>query len=289
MIGKEKKFLIVGLGLLGGSYAKALSKNGYEVYAITRREGTLDYAKKKGWIVNGSTQENPALIGKADYVVFGLYPHVMIDWIARNQSHFKPGAILTDVSGVKCNVIDVIQKNLREDIELIGSHPMAGKEVSGIENSDDEMFRSANFIITPTEKNSQTGINFAHDLATILGFQNITSLSLEQHDEMIGFVSQLTHAVAVSLMNCNDNTHLKDYTGDSFRDLTRIAKINEDLWTELFLLNRKNLVREMDDLIASLNDLKQKISSGDVDGMKRLFIQSTTRRKYFDAEKHPKK
>lgn len=284
MIEKNKKFLIVGLGLLGGSYAKALKKNGYQVDAITRRESTIAYAKNKGWIDGGSDWEDPQLIGQSDYVIFGLYPHVMIDWIARNQSHFKPGAILTDVSGVKCNVVDVIQENLREDLEFIGSHPMAGKEVSGVENSDDEMFRSANFIITPTEKNSEQGITFARELAEILGFRNITSLSLQEHDEMIGFVSQLTHAVAVSLMNCNDNTHLKDYTGDSFRDLTRIAKINEELWTELFLLNKKNLVREMDDFIASLNDLKQKIADGDADGMKQLFIQSTKRRNYFDAK-----
>ncbi len=283
MIETNQKFLIVGLGLLGGSYAKALKKKGYSVYAITRSQSSIDYAKTQGWIDGGSTEEDPQLIGQSDYVIFGLYPHIMIEWIARNQPYFKPGAILTDVSGVKCNVVDVIQKNLRNDLEFIGSHPMAGKEVSGVQNSDDTMFQNANFIITPTEKNTGPGIAFAKELAQVLGFPNITSLSIEQHDEMIGFVSQLTHAVAVSLMNCNDNAHLKDYTGDSFRDLTRIAKINEELWTELFLLNQKNLVREIDDFIFSLNDLKQKISDGDEQGMKQLFIQSTKRRKYFDA------
>lgn len=283
MIEKNKSFLIVGLGLLGGSYAQALKKNGYPVYAITRRESSIEYAKEKGWIDDGITQEDPSFLSRCDYIIFGLYPHLMIEWIARNQQHFKPGAILTDVSGVKCNVVDVIQKTLREDVEFIGSHPMAGKEVSGVQNSDDTMFQGANFIITPTEKNSEKGIAFARELAQVLGFPNITSLSIEEHDEMIGFVSQLTHAVAVSLMNCNDNMHLKDYTGDSFRDLTRIAKINENLWTELFLLNKKNLVREIDDFIASLNGLKQKISDGDQAGMKELFIQSTRRRKYFDV------
>ncbi|MCI9575411.1 MAG: prephenate dehydrogenase [Clostridiales bacterium] len=282
MIDQSKRFLIVGLGLLGGSYAKALKQKGYSVYAITRSQNTIDYALARGWIDGGSTEEDPALIGQADFVVFGLYPHTMIEWIARNQTAFQPGAILTDVSGVKCNVVDVIQEGLRQDVEFIGSHPMAGKEVSGVQHSDETMFRSANFIITPTEKNTERGIGFARELAELLEFQHITSLSIEEHDEMIGFVSQLTHAVAVSLMNTNDNAHLKDYTGDSFRDLTRIAKINESLWSELFFLNKKNLVREIDEFIASLNDLKQKIADEDDEGIRKLFIQSTKRRKYFD-------
>ena len=240
MIDQNKRFLIVGLGLLGGSYAKALKQKGYSVSAITRSQSTIDYALERGWIDCGSTAEDPALIGQADFVVFGLYPHTMIQWIARNQGAFQPGAILTDVSGVKCNVVDVIQESLRQDVEFIGSHPMAGKEVSGVQHSDETMFQNANFIITPTEKNTERGIGFARELAELLEFQHITSLSIEEHDEMIGFVSQLTHAVAVSLMNTSDNTHLKDYTGDSFRDLTRIAKINESLWSELFFLNKKN-------------------------------------------------
>lgn len=282
MIAKETKFLIVGLGLLGGSYAKALKQKGYSVYAITRSQSSIDYALEHGIIDGGTVHEDPALIGQADCIVFGLYPHTMIDWIARNQRHFRPGAILTDVSGVKCGVVDVIQETLRPDVEFIGSHPMAGKEVSGVEHSDETMFRTANFIVTPTGRNTEAGIAFARSLAELLEFAHITTLSLAEHDEMIGFVSQLTHAVAVSLMNTSDNTHLKDYTGDSFRDLTRIAKINEVLWSELFFLNKTNLVREIDEFIASLNDLKEKIDREDTQGVQALMRQSTERRKYFD-------
>jgi prephenate dehydrogenase len=183
---------------------------------------------------------------------------------------------------VKCGVVDVIQSFLREDVEFIGSHPMAGKEVYGVQNSDDKIFHGANFIITPTEQNSQAAIETARELAELLEFGNITILTPEEHDEMIGFVSQLTHAVAVSLMNTSDNTHLKDYTGDSFRDLTRIAKINETMWSELFFLNKKNLVREIDDFMASLEELKQTIVREDKEAIEKLFVQSTQRRKYFD-------
>ena len=282
MIAKDSIILIVGLGLIGGSYAKGLKKHGYTIYAISRGQETIDYALENGIIDKGTIQEDPEIISQADYIVFGLYPHTMIDWIARNQQYFKSGVVITDVCGVKCNVIDVVQDFLRKDVELIGSHPMAGKEVSGVQYSDDAIFHSANFIITPTEQNTEKGIAFAKELAELLEFHHIAIITPQEHDKMIGFVSQLTHAVAVSLMNTSDNTHLKEYTGDSFRDLTRIAKINEILWSELFFLNKKNLVQEIDDFIAELENLKQKIADEDEEGIKKLFIQSTERRKQFD-------
>lgn len=282
MITAKDNVLIVGLGLIGGSYAKGLRKTGCHISAITRSQSTIDYALEHNIIDEGTIEEDPALIGKADFVIFGLYPHTMIDWIRRNQKHFKPSALLTDVAGVKCGVVDVIQSFLRKDVEFLGTHPMAGREVYGVQNSDEAIFHGANFIITPTAQNSDAAIAFARELAEQLGFNHITELSIEEHDEMIGFVSQLTHAVAVSLMNTSDNTHLKDYTGDSFRDLTRIAKINETMWSELFFLNKKNLVREIDDFIASMEELKDTIVREDEAAIKKLFIQSTERRKYFD-------
>ena len=282
MIAKDSVILIVGLGLIGGSYAKGLKKHVYTVYAISRGQGTIDYALENGIIDKGTIQEDSEIISQADYIIFGLYPHTMIDWIARNQQYFKSGAIITDVCGVKCNVVDVVQDFLRKDVEFIGSHPMAGKEVSGVQYSDDAIFHSANFIITPTEQNTEKGIAFAKELAGLLEFHHIAIITPQEHDKMIGFVSQLTHAVAVSLMNTSDNTHLKEYTGDSFRDLTRIAKINETLWSELFFLNKENLVQEIDDFAAELENLKQKIADEDEEPIKKLFIQSTERRKQFD-------
>ncbi|MEF9920204.1 MAG: prephenate dehydrogenase [Erysipelotrichaceae bacterium] len=281
MIDQKTKFLIVGLGLIGGSYALGLSKKGYHVSAIDTNQLSIDYALEHNFIEKGSTFDIE-LIQNADIIIFGLYPNIMIDWIATYQKYFKPGIILSDVSGVKVNVIDKIQNSLRSDVEFIGSHPMAGKEVSGVKFSDEAIFKIANFIITPTSKNTKRAISFLHEFAQILEFQHITSLTPEKHDEMIGFVSQLTHVIAVSLMNTNDNTHLVEYTGDSFRDLTRIAKINENLWTELFFLNKDNLIREIEDFDRELNNLKNKLIEKDEDGLKELFIQSTIRRKLFD-------
>lgn len=281
MIKKDTRFLIVGLGLIGGSYAMGLKKNGYHVDAIEINQLSIDFAIKNGIINNGSTFDIN-LIKNADFIISGLYPNMMVEWFSTYQKYMKSGTFLTDVSGVKCNIIHRVQETLRDDIQFLASHPMAGKEVSGVKFADDSIFHIANFIITPTEKNSDEAIAMLKEFAQILGFSNITVLTPEKHDEMIGFVSQLTHVIAVSLMNTNDNTHLVEYTGDSFRDLTRIAKINENLWSELFFLNKDNLIREIDDFVGEINNLKQKLIQNDIDGLKELFIQSTIRRKLFD-------
>lgn len=283
MIKKDTRFLIVGLGLIGGSYAMGLKKKCYHVDAIEINQLSIDYAKANGIIDEGSTFDIE-LIKHADFIISGLYPNVMVDWLSTYQQYMKQGAFLTDVSGVKCGIVHRVQKMLRNDMEFLASHPMAGKEVSGVKFADDSIFHIANFIITPTDKNSETAIARLKEFAQILEFSNITILTPEKHDEMIGFVSQLTHVIAVSLMNTNDNTHLVDYTGDSFRDLTRIAKINENLWSELFFLNKENLIREIDDFINEVHNLRQKLINQDADGLKALFVQSTIRRKLFDKE-----
>lgn len=281
MISKDTKFLVVGLGLIGGSYALGLKNEGYHVSAIAKREETIQYALDKKIIDCGSIEVEP-LLPKADVIVLGLYPTIMVDWLKKYQHLIKPGALLTDVSGVKRNIVDTIQSFLREDIEFISAHPMAGKETSGVEYANTEMFKHANYIITPTEKNTEKAIHFSYDLAYTLHFNHISVLSCEEHDHMIGFLSQLTHVIAVSLMNTHDNEHLVEYTGDSFRDLTRIAKINETMWSELFLLNKDILLEEIDAFIASITHFRNTLASEDVDEMKRLFIQSTNRRKLFD-------
>lgn len=281
MIQKNTRFLIIGLGLIGGSYAMGLKKQGYHVDAIEINQLSIDYAIKNNIIDYGSTFDLD-LISQADIIISGLYPNMTVDWIVTYQKYFKSGALITDVSSVKTGVVYPIQQNLRGDVEFISSHPMAGKEVSGVKFADDTIFHIANFIILPTEKNTKEAIDTMYQFAKILGFSNISELTVEQHDEMIGFVSHLTHAIAVSLMNTNDNTHLVEYTGDSFRDLTRIAKINENLWSEVFFLNKENLIHEIDDFINEVNHLKEKLVNDDVEGLKELFIQSTARRKLFD-------
>lgn len=280
---KQREFCIVGLGLLGGSYAMALSRAGGRVTAVDVRREALEYAKEQGWIQAGALPEDaPALLHDAQVIVLGLYPQDIMPWIMQYQQHFRPGVLLTDVCGVKRAVVSRVQEILRPDAELIACHPMAGKEVSGVEYADCAIFRPANFLITPTEKNTPEAIQFAHELGKTLGFARITELSCEKHDEMIGYVSQLTHAIAVALMNANDDPELPLTTGDSFRDLTRIAKINDKLWSELFLENSDLLIQEIDRFSQELQKMRTALQQEDKETLCTMFRASTERRRLFD-------
>lgn len=281
-LNKDMNILIVGLGLLGGSYAEALKKQGYKVSAITRSQSSVDFAHEKGIIDYGTTRVEPELLAQADLVIIALYPHVFIEWIRKNQSLLKSGAVITDVTGVKGCIVGKIQDILRDDVEFIAAHPMAGREVCGVQNSTDAIFKGANYIVVPTEKNTMGAIELCRDLGEKLGFRQVSELSVTMHDKMIAFLSQLTHCIAVSLMCANNTPDLEYYTGDSFRDLTRIAKINDEMWSELFLDNREALLTEMERFRTSFDELYEKIKSGDRDGMREMMRLSTERRKRFD-------
>ena len=277
----RNNILIVGLGLMGGSYAKGLKRLGYHVEAIDAKQSSIDFAMEHEIIDQGYACPDETAIRKADVIIFALYPEVLKSWIEQNQHLFKYGLLITDVTGVKSCIVYDIQNILREDVEYVPSHPMAGREVYGVENADDGIFRGANYIVAPTDRNTPEGIEWSKGLGRILGFRKISVLTPEEHDEMIGFVSQLTHVIAVSLMTCNDNTHLVDYTGDSFRDLTRIASINEDMWSELFLLNRKYLLEHIDAFVREMSQFRDLLAAGDTEGMKEKMRLSTQRHSYF--------
>lgn len=279
---KDTKILIVGLGVMGGSYAKALSKRGYKISCITLEQKDIDYALEHKMIEKGVTYPSPEFIGEADVIVMALYPHTFIEWIKENQKYMKSGAILTDVTGVKGCVVYEVQSLLRPDVEYIPAHPMAGRERSGVEFSDDSVFRGANFIVTPTEKNTPEAIKFCKEFGKELGFNKISELTPEEHDKMIAFLSQLTHCIAVTLMTCNTMPHLEKYTGDSFRDLTRIAKINDRMWSELFVSNKPALLEEIDAFEAALLKLRKYIEEGNIDDMRAMMRYSTERRSLFD-------
>ena len=278
----EESILVVGLGLIGGSYARALKRLGFHVAAIDINQESINYALENGIVDEGYTTVEPNVVSNADVVVFGLYPTVFKEWIAQYQQFLKPGAMLTDVTGVKSCIVYDIQDMLRPDVEFIAAHPMAGKEVYGVQNSDEHIFHDANYIVVPTEKNTPEAIEWCRSLGMILGFNHIAVLSPEKHDEMIGFVSQLTHIIAVSLMECSDDHSLVDYTGDSFRDLTRIARINDKMWSELFMMNKKELLAQMDRFISVFQDFRNMLANDDVEGMRAAMRVSTERRAWFD-------
>lgn len=281
---KDTKILIVGLGLIGGSYAEALSSVGYEVGAIDFNADSIAFALEKGWISSGRAVADGEYIGKFDLIVFALYPHIFIDWIKQNQRFIRPGALLTDVTGVKCSVVYEVQKLLRSDLEFIGAHPMAGREVSGVRNAKKEIFTDANYIVTPTESNTLEAIAACKALGRAIGFKNISTLTPEKHDEIVGFLSHLTHCIAVALMISKESEHMCEYTGDSFRDLTRIAKINDVMWSELFMLNKTELLAQMKLFEAAFDRLRISIEQDDTEALREMMRLSAKRREYFDIK-----
>lgn len=285
---KDTHILIVGLGVIGGSYARALSRGGYHVRCITKEQKDIDYALSYGMIESGSTQATKETVEWADLIVFALYPHIFVEWIEEYQHLFRPGTLITDVTGVKSRIVDRVQGLLRTDVEFIAAHPMAGRESSGVEYSDDRVFLGANYIITPTERNTQEAIDACYQLGEKLGFARISQLSPQEHDRMIAFLSQLTHCIAVTLMTTNDSPMMEQYTGDSFRDLTRIAKINDVMWSELFLLNREALLEQMDAFADEFDRFRTLLREENEEGMRETMRRATARRMLFDKPKTSK-
>ena len=183
-IDKDTNILIVGLGMIGGSYARGLTKKGLKIHAIDTDEDTIQYALENNIIAEGTTEADPAMIGRADVVIFALYPHIFKEWIRDNQQYLKSGAIITDVTGVKVCVVGDVQNMLRDDCEYIAAHPMAGCERLGIRNSNEKIFHAANYIVVPTERNTEEAKDVCRQIGKLLRFARISELPPDQHDDV---------------------------------------------------------------------------------------------------------
>ncbi len=269
---------VVGLGVVGGSFAEGLKKAGAgKVYGIDNNLETLKKAKKSG-IVDEAFENGKIPLPKTDLVIISLYPELLETFILENNEYFKENSIITDVTGIKGKVLREVKPKLRKDIDFILGHPMAGREKRGIDYADSDVFKNANYILIKAD-NKEKNINLMKEIIEKLGFKNINFLDTEEHDEIIAFTSQLTHAIAVSLINSDDNKYdTNKFIGDSYRDLTRIAKINEDLWAELFLGNKDNLLFMIEKFEKRLDVLKEAVKSEDIETLKKEFRESSRRR-----------
>ena len=285
---KDTRLLVVGMGLIGGSLAAALSAAGYTVGGLDPDGDAVAYARARGYIADGRTDPDPAYLASYDVILLALYPHILENWVRENAAHLRPGTVLSDATGVKGDLVGRVQAMLPDGVSFIAAHPMAGRETSGVRQADPVLFRGANFLITPTERNTEGEIALCRSIGRALGCGRIAVLSPAAHDEMIAFVSQLTHLIAVALMTCRDSAELSDYTGDSFRDLTRIAHINDAMWSELFLLNRTALLAEMDRFAAQFAYLRAALADGDREALCEAMRLSTKRRDAFDAHHPPR-
>ena len=273
--------LIVGLGLIGGSYAKGLSKKGYNVFGLDKNIDTINLAYNEQVIKNNNNSIE-SFFKDIDTVILCLYPDDNVNWLNNNQHLLSSNTLITDVTGVKGKIVNDIKKILRKDLIFIPSHPMAGKEKSGYLYSDEKIFKDANFIITPYDHFDK--VDELVKLGNELEFSNIEILTVEEHDDIIGFLSHLTHIIACSLMQTHETDSFIRYTGDSFRDLTRIAKINENLWSELFLANKSVLLKEIKNFKESLSNIETLLENEDLESLKESLRVSTERRKAFDKK-----
>lgn len=277
---------IVGLGVIGGSYAKCLQPLNYTVYGIDINDITLKLAYDMGIIKKGAlynTDKSKELIKETDLLILCIYPNDIKDFIEKYKCYFKKDLIITDVTGIKTSFIDDIIDLLPTDVDFIFAHPMAGREKRGIEYSSNYIFKKANFIITPIERNKKENIEIIENLVYSLRFKNIKKVTPEEHDLIISFTSQLPHAIAVALINSDNlNVDTGSFTGDSYREFTRIANINEDLWSELFLGNKTNLICRIQEFEKELDKLKKALNDNNKDELKAIFKESSRRRELLE-------
>lgn len=282
----ETVVTIVGLGVIGGSFAYSLRNIGVrEILGVDTDEKTLLKAKERQIITEGFTHPEEAL-KKSDLVIISLYPEIMKSFISKYIDNFKDGAVITDVTGIKGKIMKNLKPILEKsgkNIDFIFGHLMAGREKRGIDFADSEVFKNANYILIKNESNKRENLEFLTEIIKNIGFKNISLLSEKEHDEIIAFTSQLTHAIAVALVNSDNQKYdIDKFIGDSYRDLTRIAKINEDLWSELFMGNKENLLKKIEQFESELDKIKYALESGNMDILKEKFITSTLRREKID-------
>jgi prephenate dehydrogenase len=271
------KICIVGLGLIGGSYAMGLSKKNHEVYGIDKNIDAINYAIENGYIKDGTVNDY-SILSQMDLIILAIYPQSILNFLSENNHYFNKNQVITDVCGIKTSFVSKAALLSGEAVYL-SHHPMAGKEKIGIEYSDNRIFEGANFLITPIANTPEFAIDLLKNIGSDLNFGRITVITPERHDKMIGFTSQLTHAIAVSLVNSDHDSETKSFIGDSYRDLTRIAMINEKLWSELFLENKNELLSHIESFEDELNVLKEALKNNDKDKLNELFKNSTIIRK----------
>lgn len=254
------KILIAGLGLIGASLAKTIKKNtNHYVMGWNRTQSVSEKALEDGAVDEiGDLSE---LIPKADITFVNFYPDAIVPFIEEHKSLFKPGSIVTDSCGIKTKICRTLEK---EDFNFsfIGAHPMAGREVSGYENSLATLFDNASFICTPTNA-SKSKTDTLTELAREMGFARTVVTTPEHHDEMIAFTSQIAHVLACSYVLSPLAPMHTGFSAGSYRDVSRVARINGEMWSELFIANKEPLIREIDDLVQNLEKFRAAIDKED--------------------------
>ena len=277
---RELTFAIVGLGLIGGSYAKALRN--LKVRKILGMDISHGIARAclNANMIDEVVEADGSNLIEADVIICSVYPEAVVGFVRQNVQSFAEGMLLTDATGVKGTMPLEIQELLPEGCEFISGHPMAGRQGSGLGMSDAAIFNNSNYIIVPTERNSPEAVHWLEEFARALGCARSVKVSMEDHDKIIAYTSDLPHITAVALVNSasyNENTQY--FIAGGFRDATRVADINPDLWSDLFLANRDNVIAEIENYQNQLERWKKAIVEKDREALKEIMREAGPRRR----------
>lgn len=274
----RKKIVFVGLGLIGGSLAGALKGfEDYEIIGVARRQATLDYALAHG-IIDQGTLIPEEVLPQADVTFLCMDPHIIVDYLQQYHDLFRPGSLVSDVCGIKSCIMEAARV-LPEGVDFIGCHPMAGTEFSGIENSFPTLFQNAHFIMTPREHSSCEHIALIERIATHIGCRDIVNTTPEKHDAIIAYTSQLMHIVAVAVCDDAELFQCRGFEGGSFRDVTRVAALDVNMWTELFSMNAPALTEVLKRLEENLHAYRIAVENQDVERIHAKLSYSSDRKK----------
>ena len=279
------RIAIIGLGLIGGSIARRL--RGFKdctIVAYNRSKEALDLALRDGVIDEGYTDAREAF-RDADLIILCLYPKLNIEKVKESLDVIKDGAVITDVSGVKQFMVDNMRAILPKTVDFVGAHPMAGREVGGYKSSTDTLFDNASFLITPTKDNNPKSVELVRDLAKYIGCSNVVTTTPNEHDAIIAYTSQLMHVVAVALCDNPMIERSTYFSAGSLRDCTRVAKINEVMWSELFIENKVELVKRIREMEQSLEKMAVATENEDVDELQRIMRESCQKKLKWLEEK----
>ena len=260
---------VVGLGLIGGSIAKSAKKNtNFKVYGYDINEAVVKKAVQEKSIDGELTEKR---LATCDYIFIPLYPEAVVEYVRNNVNNFKDGAVVIDCAGVKRSVCEVCFKIAENsNFSFVGGHPMAGTQYSGFENSKDTMFYNAPFVLTPKENEDILILANAREVIMALGFGRVSVMTPRKHDKLIAFTSQLAHIVSNAFVKSPSALERKGISAGSYKDLTRVAYLNENMWTELFLDNKDNLIFEVDNIIAELQKYSDAMKNNDADTLRQL-------------------
>ncbi len=266
------KIIVVGLGLIGGSFCKAIKAyTEHHVIGMDADDTALDMAISMEAIDEVIPVDRTDLLSRGDLTIVAIPPQSIVRFLLDNKDNFKKGSIVTDVCGVKQHIVESVDEPFRQaGVEFIGSHPMAGTEYAGFAFSKKDMFENASYLLTPTDETDRDKLAVLKKMAYTLGFKKVVVTTPARHDESIAYTSQLAHIISNSYIRSSTLPKEKGFSAGSFLDMTRVARLDENTWCDLFLLNRENLLNEMNQLMEHMGDLKEAMEKGNREELRQL-------------------